>query len=295
MIRKVLFVLVLLVVVLATFAFVALRLRPLSVLHILGRSALRGAGLEKVQIDGPRGPLTVFRGGTGPTVVLLHGVNDQAGGWAKLAKPLIAKYHVVIPDLAGHGDSEPRNGPLTIEDMLAGIDAVLAGEPRPATLVGNSMGGWLALLTARRHPDHVSRVVLLNASGIKAEPTVSLAPRDRESARRAMDAVLGPDSPPTPDYVLDDLVRRAPTSPMARLSATSFNDHALDGRLGEIDTPVSLFWGRDDELLPPAYAEKIKAGLLRATIQYLDRCGHMPQRECADRLLPLLDAALAGR
>jgi pimeloyl-ACP methyl ester carboxylesterase len=197
-------------------------------------------------------------------------------------------------------DRRPRRCGLTAEPPLyhlrsAGIDAVLAREPRPAILVGNSMGGWLALLTARRHPDHVSRIVLLNASAIKAEPTVSLAPRDRESARRAMDAVLGPDSPPTPDYVLDDLVRRAPTSPMARLSATSFNDHALDGRLGEIRTPVSMLWGRDDELLTPAYAEKVKAGLPQARIQYLDRCGHMPQRECADRLLPLLEAALAGR
>ena len=295
MIKKVLLGLVVLVVVGALAAFLALRLRPLGVLHVVGRTALRGAGLTKVQVDGPRGPLTVFRGGKGPTVVLLHGVNDQAGGWAKLATPLVGKYHLVIPDLAGHGDSEPREGPLTVDDMLAGIDAVLAGEPRPAILVGNSMGGWLALLTARRHPDHVSRIVLLNASAIKTEPTVSLAPRDRESARRAMDAVLGPDSPPTPDYVLDDLVRRAPTSPMARLSATSFNDHALDGRLGEIQTPVAMFWGRDDELLTPAYAEKVKAGLPRATLQYLDRCGHMPQRECADRLLPLLEAALSGR
>ena len=64
----------------------AVWLRPLSVLEALGRRALGSAGLEKAQLGG----LTVFRGGSGPTLVLLHGVNDQAGGWARLARPLVA-------------------------------------------------------------------------------------------------------------------------------------------------------------------------------------------------------------
>lgn len=293
--KKVLLALAVLVLVAVVGAFAAFRLRPLGTLEVLGRSALASAGLEKTTVAGPRGPMTVYRGGTGPTVVLLHGVNDYAGTWARVAKPLAGRYRLVIPDLPGHGKSEPKEGPLTVDHLLAGVEAVLASEPRPVILVGNSMGGWLSLLTARRHPDQVGRVVLLNAAAIKADAPVSLVPRNREEARRAMDAVLGPDAPATPDYVLDDLVRRAPASAMARLQATSFNDHALDGRLGEIRAPVTMLWGRDDELLPPAYAERVKAGLATAQLHFVDRCGHMPQRECPDRLLPLLEQALAGR
>ena len=293
--KKIALALLAFIVIAAAAAFVAFRLRPLATLQIVGRSMVRGAKLEKVTVAGPRGPLTVFRGGTGPTVVLLHGVNDQAGGWARVAKPLAASHHLVIPDLPGHGESEPLEGPLTVDELIAGVEAVLAAEPRPAVLVGNSMGGWLALLVARRHPEHVSRVVLLNAAAIRAERHVSLVPKDREEARAAMAAVMAPSAPPTPDFVLDDLVRRAPASPAARLMATSFNDHALDGRLGEIRVPVFMVWGAEDRLLPRAYAEKVAAGLPQAKLTFLDNCGHMPQRECPDRLLPLLEAAIAGR
>jgi pimeloyl-ACP methyl ester carboxylesterase len=56
-----------------------------------------------------------------------------------------------------------------------------------------------------------------------------------------------------------------------------------------------MLWGADDRLLPRAYAEKVAAGLPQAKLTFIEGCAHMPQRECADRLLPLLDAAIAGR
>lgn len=269
-------------------------LRPLAVFELLGRAALRGAGLEKADLRSPRGRLVVFRGGQGRTVVLLHGVNDQAGGWAHVAKPLAAHYRVVVPDLPGHGESEPREGALTVSDLLSGLDAVLASEPAPAVLVGNSMGGWLALLTALQHPERVARVVLVNGAAVTGQTTVKMLPADRDEARRTMAALLAPGAPRTPDFVLDDVVRRAPTSPLARLVATSFKDHALDGRLREITLPVSLIWGAEDRLLPPAYAQELARGLPNAALDLLPSCGHMPQRECPDRLLPLLERAIAG-
>jgi pimeloyl-ACP methyl ester carboxylesterase len=269
--------------------------RPLSVLEALGRAGLRGAGLKAEEIAGPRGPITVYRGGQGPTLVLLHGVNDQAGAWARVVKVLAAEYRVVVPDLPGHGRSAPAEGPLPVEDLLAGVDAVLAAEPRPATLVGNSMGGWLALLTATRSPGAVKQVVLLNAAAVRAETTVSLLPRDRDEARRAMAAVLSRSAPPTPGFILDDLVRRAPRSPLTRIPADSVTRHALDGRLGEVPVPVTLIWGADDQLLPRAYAERVASGLPKSRLVFLDACGHMPQRECPDRLLPALHEALRTR
>lgn len=273
---------------------IALVMRPLRALELLGRSALRGAGLQKTTLAGPRGRLTVFRGGGGPTVVLIHGVNDQAGGWARVAGPLTASFRVVVPDLPGHGESDPAQGPLTVDELMAGLALVLAQEKPPALLVGNSMGGWLALLAAREHPQAVAGVVLVNGAAVRGPAAVSLLPHDRDEARKAMAAVFSPNTPLPPAFVLDDLVRRAPTSPLARLLGSSWEAHVLDGRLQDVTVPVTLLWGEDDRLLPPAYAERIARELPRARLELLPRCGHMPQRECPERLLPALQRALGA-
>ena len=309
-------------------------LRPLATLEVLGRWALRGAGLEPATVQGPRGPLAYWRGGSGSVVVLLHGANDQSGSWARVVRPLRERHRLLVPDLPGHGRSAPANGPLGVADLFAGLEALLdselssggayAGPPRPPArlaphrgdagvnpaplaagaaaepvektiLVGNSMGGWLAMLYAHRHPDRVSAVVLVNGAALRgdgSEASVNLLPRNRDEARAAMLAVTSPKTPLAPEFVLDDLVRRAPGSPLARLLASPVEGFLLDGKLGEIATPVTLLWGEDDKVLPPAYARRVASQLVSARVETIARCGHVPQRECPDRLLPLLQEAL---
>jgi pimeloyl-ACP methyl ester carboxylesterase len=271
--------------------------RPLATLEVLGRLALRGSGFERHSLAGPRGPLVYWRGGKGSLVVLLHGANDQSGAWARVAGPLKDRHRVLIPDLPGHGRSEPREGPLRVADLYAGVLALLDTEARGerATLVGNSMGGWLAMLCAHRRPGRVSGVVLVNGAALRGDSSaakVNLLPKSREEARAAMYAVTSPKSGLVPDFVLDDLVRRAPGSPLARMMAAPFEELLLDGRLGEIQAPVTLLWGADDKLLPVSYAERVASQLEHARLETIPGCGHIPQRECAPRLLPLLQRAL---
>jgi pimeloyl-ACP methyl ester carboxylesterase len=95
------------------------------------------------------------------------------------------------------------------------------------------MGGWLALLYAQRHPGRVARVVIVNGAGLRgdgSEARVSLLPRTREEARAAMEAVTSPASGAVPNFILDDLVRRAPRSPLARIMAVPFAELLLDGK-----------------------------------------------------------------
>jgi pimeloyl-ACP methyl ester carboxylesterase len=270
---------------------------PLATLEVVGRMALRGAGMERASVDGPRGPLVYWRGGTGSLVVFLHGANDQSGAWARVVGPVKARHRVLVPDLPGHGGSGPKHGPLGVADLYAGVEALLAAEARgePATLVGNSMGGWLAMLYAHRHPDRVTGVVLVNGAALRgdgSEAQVNLLPKTREEARATMFAVTSPSSPLVPDFILDDLVRRAPGSPLARILASPVEEFLLDGKLGEIQAPVTLLWGADDKILPVSYAARVASQLPSARTLTIRGCGHIPQRECAPRLLPLLQQSL---
>jgi pimeloyl-ACP methyl ester carboxylesterase len=273
--------------------------RPFWWFERLGKAALRSAGLGRTTIAGPRGPIAVWRGGQGPTLLLLHGSNDQAGGFARVAGPLAKRHRLVVPDLPGHGESAPVDGPLSVADLVAGVEAVAAAEPQGArlTLVGNSLGGYLALVYALRHPERVEQVVLVNGGAIRAAPGVeiSLLPKTRDEARAALDALTAPETPRAAGFVLDDLVRRAPGSPLARMLAAPVDASlVLDDRLGEIRVPVTLIWGEADRYMPVSYAEAVESRLPAARLETLAGCGHVPQRECPERLLEALARAFAA-
>ena len=74
------------------------------------RNGLVAAGLRPGRIEGPRGPLRYFEGGKGKTVVLLHGSGSQAGDWNGVVPALLKRYHLLLLDLPGHGESGPAEG-----------------------------------------------------------------------------------------------------------------------------------------------------------------------------------------
>jgi pimeloyl-ACP methyl ester carboxylesterase len=128
----------------------------------VSRRALTNAGFRKVIVHSPVGDQTLFKAGEGQTLVFLHGIGEQAGSWSKVAPGLLhtGRFRILLLDLPGHGDSGPHEGPLGIDVLLQGIDAVLTAEGGGRMiLVGNSLGSWLAILYARQHPDRVGRVI----------------------------------------------------------------------------------------------------------------------------------------
>ncbi len=181
--------------------------------------------------------------------------------------------------------------------IFAGLEALLdEAALEDPVLAGNSMGAWLAMLYAHRHPERLSRVVAINGGAILGEPSdITLMPADREQARRVMAALRDPSSPPLPDEVLDDIVARAGTGPIARmmLDLAGMMGYLLDGKLSEIETPVDLLWGESDGLMKVSYAEKMAAGLPRARITLIPKCGHIPMGEGPERFSELLRGVLA--
>ncbi|HVN76768.1 MAG TPA: alpha/beta fold hydrolase [Thermoanaerobaculaceae bacterium] len=275
-----------------------IRYRPLTVFAWQTRAALRTAGLRKVTVEAPVGRQTVFTGGTGPLVVLLHGAGDGAGTWFKVVPELIRAHRLVVPDLAGHGESAPRRGPIDLKDVIGGfeaaMDAVTPGEK--AVLVGNSLGAWVAMVEAQRRPGRVAAVVCIDGGAIRGNNlSARVLPRTRDEARESVAQTRDPGSAPVPDFVLDDIVRQARTGPLARLAATAstMDRWILDEeRLRDLSVPVHLIWGRSDRLVPLEYAERMRANLPEPDLVVLDRCGHVPQIECPDALLAALREAV---
>jgi pimeloyl-ACP methyl ester carboxylesterase len=261
--------------------------RPLAVYALMNNRALASAGLARTTVPSPLGPQSVWIGGNGPTLVLLHGAGDSAGTWSSIVGKLTPTYRLVIPDLAGHGQSAPADGPISVGQVLAGLEAVMRHGPQdPAIIVGNSLGAWVAMLYAREHPDRVARLVLVNGGALAGDrPDLSLTPRSREEAAALMTQLRDASAEPIPGFVLDNVVREAQTGPLARLARTAseMGQYVLDGKLQEIKVPVDLLWGESDKLFSIAYARRMMAQLPAARLTTIPGCGHVPQQECPSR------------
>ncbi|HLF55432.1 MAG TPA: alpha/beta fold hydrolase [Thermoanaerobaculia bacterium] len=264
----------------------------------LRRAALAGAGFELRSLGEGGERLRYFDAGSGEPLLFLHGAGDQAGTWFEVAPAFSATYRLVVLDLPGHGESEPLTGDLPMATVVAGAERMLAeiARERPAIVVGNSMGAWIATLLAHRHPEQVARLVLVNGGAVPGDPGApSLLPASREDAARLMTILRDPDSAPVPDWLLDELVRRAPTGETARMlrDLPGLFAHMLPGRLGEIAVPADLLWGASDRMMTPAYAERMAAQLPASRLTFVEKCGHIPQLECAERFRAALADVLA--
>jgi pimeloyl-ACP methyl ester carboxylesterase len=279
--------------------FILFFLRPVATMVWLRRSALRRAGLRKTKLTTTVGEQIVWHGGNGPWLVLLHGAGDQAGTWSKVAPELKRHFQLVIPDLAGHGESGPVAGVLSLETLLAALEQVLDAIPWrdvPLVLVANSLGAWMAMLYTQKCPHRVTRVILIDGGPIKSASEIGIMPKDREEARRALDAVLDPSTPRRPNFVLDDLVRVSNTGPISRLLAAGEEDmskYLLDDKLASFQLPVDLIWGASDRLVPLDYAKKLQSQLPHCTLTVIERCGHGPQLERPHELTRVLLQILA--
>ena len=272
--------------------------RPLELFGWMTRRSLVRAGLRKVVVPAAAGPQTVFTGGTGPVLVLLHGAGHQAGSWAQVASSLAKRYTLVVPDLAGHGESAPATGPIQASDIFSALESVMAASVPTgrATLVGNSLGAWMAMVLAARQPERVERVVAVNGGALLGSGgNVNLLPRTREEARESMARLRDPGSPAIPDNVLDEMVRQVGTSALARVAAGAAGMGAFllgEEQLRALKVPVRLVWGVSDQMMTLDYARRMAALLPDAELIPVERAGHIPQQEAPERFEAALRQAL---
>lgn len=242
------------------------------------------------------GSTRYFVAGDGPPLVLVHGLGGWAGNWQPLVDRLEGDFRLVVPELRGHGGSEPLRGARTLEPFVEAIFEVLEQEGAvPAPWVGHSLGALVGLHAAVRRPEAVSALVLAAAPGITSSTRLSeltltvlgtLRPGrivGRRSARAAGSArartvmfggwgVADPAGldPAAAQAFLDGPPQNRDTLTAGRALVVSDPRLVLD----RVSCPCLCLWGASDNWVPlqdgMEYARR-----LRAPLRAIADCGHL--------------------
>lgn len=153
----------------------------------------------------------------------------------------------------------------------------------PVVLVGNSLGGHVALRLALDQPERVRGIVLAGSSGLferTFEKDVQHRPSREWLDRKISDLFYDSSNMPSGvvDQVFEELSNRKSARALVRMSRTAKADH-MGTRLPLIKQPVMLLWGRQDSVTPASVAEEFASLLPNATIRWIEKCGHTPMIE----------------
>ena len=250
------------------------------------------AGAKEVTVFGQK--INYVESGSGPVVVLLHGLGGSTLNWGFNTSALAQKHRVIVPDLLGHGRSDKPLINYRVATYVDFLDKFLSElKVERASLVGNSMGGWIAALYALKHPARVERLVLVDAAGFKPPPDLDLAslsglnPSTREGMRQLASLVFHNKQLFASDAAIDlALTQRLSAGDGYTIQSLVESIHRgedmLDGRLAALKQPTLIIWGREDGLTPLAReGERFKRELPAAQMVVFDACGHIPQIEKA--------------
>lgn len=228
--------------------------------------------------------------GSGPTVILLHGLGGSSRAWQPNIGPLSEKFHVVVPDQIGFGKSDKPLVNYRIRTYVDFLDQFCRQlKIERATLVGNSMGGWVAAAFTAAFPDRVDKLVLVDAAGYSPSKDVDprtfygLNPTTREGMKVLVAKVFYNKLFHT-DAAID-------ASIAARLAAgdgytiNSITDSIirgedfLDDTVKTIKRPTLIVWGRHDGLLPLSDGERFNKDIAGSKLVVFEECGHVPNFE----------------
>ncbi len=223
--------------------------------------------------------------GQGPTAILLHGLGSVKEIWSANIGALSAKYHVYAPDQIGFGHSDKPLLEYKITTFVDFLHAFMQSQNlSKATLVGNSLGGWIAIDFAARHPEMVDKLILVDSAGLPwgKAPAVDLNPASLADMRTLIDSIFYDKKMVTEQFVLQAFtnhVRNNDGYTIQRTLAGLAQNQFEDAKLSSIHAPTLVVWGREDELIPVSSGEKLRDGIPQAKLVVFEQCGHIPQLE----------------
>jgi|SRR5580692_8173971 pimeloyl-ACP methyl ester carboxylesterase len=263
-------------------------------------------------------PLCYVEAGSGPVLMMIHGMAGTYENWQAVIEPLAQRYTVIAPDLPGHGNSEPGAGDYSLGSLAAGLRDLLItlGHDR-ATLVGHSLGGGIAMQFAYQFPEITERLVLVSSGGLGPEVSPVLRAAALPGANLFIAATAGPGS--VAGSVLArglaaiGLQPNADVAEVARGYASLADAGRRDAFLATLRSvvgtegqrieagdrlylaggvPVMIIWGRRDRIIPVAHGEQAHATIPDSRLEIFDAAGHMPQLELPARFIAALERFL---
>lgn len=261
-------------------------------------SRLYGLHKERVNVDGV--PMVLYRSKApnagqpgGDAILMLHGFSADKDVWARFARHFTAKHEVIVPDLAGHGETGYQPAwsysiPAQSQRLVKLLDQL--GVQR-VHVIGNSMGGHLAAYFALHHPERTVSAAMVDPAGLP-QPHPSEMERMRAEGQNPFlfDTRAGfyrfypmtmARPPFMPGYVLDAIADQyiARKAALTQIFRESHQPTDIGTRLGQLRTPALIIWGKQDRLIDVSAAAVWQAALPRAQVALLDGIGHMPMVE----------------
>lgn len=253
--------------------------------------------------------------GSGPAVVLLHGMARSADTWRHVMPQLAERFTVVAPDLLGHGASAKPTGEYSVSGHANVVrDLLTALGCDAATIVGHSFGGGVAMQLAYQYPEQCARLVLVSSGGLGREvspllrslslpgaevvlPIVCSAPL-RDAARRLFGWLGAVGVRPAPHLeevwegyagLTEPAARRAFFRTLrAVIDAGGQSVSATDRLYLASHVPTLIVWGSRDSLIPEAHALAAHDAIPGSRLSLFADAGHFPHCEQPERFLEVL-------
>lgn len=267
--------------------------------------------IRSVTVDGHR--IAYLEAGQGPPVILIHGFGGSMWQWEYQHAVLSSTHRIINLDLLGSGLSDKPDLAYTPDQMVeffrGFMDAV--GLPR-ATLIGNSMGGGLAIAMALAHPERVDRLVLIGGlpDRISEKLKSPLIRRSIETrvpiwlvqvgnwlagrglTERVLREILHDHRLLTPLVIERSYQNRRTPGLIHPLLTMARNlqlwEEGFARRLHEIRQPTLILWGAEDKVFPPEVGRGLQAAMPGSTLVLIPDAGHIPQWEQPDMVNRLL-------
>lgn len=241
----------------------------------------------------------------GPPVILLHGYSDSWVSYTQVLPLMDKKYHVYVPDLRGHGESDRPARGYTLPDFAGDIIAFMDAKGiKKATIVGHSMGSFVAQHVATMAPERVDKLVLVGSapavsngevSQLQMEVNALTDPVPLKFVTEFQKSVV---TRPVPDDFMDRVIHES-----MKLPARVWRD-AMAGMLAKnspvelrrIKAPTLIIWGDRETVFPKrADQEVLRKGIQNARLKVYEGTGHCPNWEEPLRFVRDLQEFVEGK
>jgi 2-hydroxy-6-oxonona-2,4-dienedioate hydrolase len=219
--------------------------------------------------------------GNGESLILLHGLFGALSNFKDLVDHFKSSYTVYIPML-------PLYDLTNLDTSVSGLAKhvakfIEAKNLNNVHLLGNSLGGHIALVYALKHSDRVKTITLTGSSGLFENGMGETYPKrgDKEYIRKKVELTFYDPKSASQDLVDEvyNIVNNRLKAVKIIYLAKSAIRHHLGEELQNIKQPVCLIWGKNDTITPPMVAEEFKKLLPNSELHWIDKCGHAPMME----------------